>query len=287
MKKITFSYPFNEPFISYDNFWNCFSELETISIMKIKNKTIINNIFCEAKLYYKIGVFSKEWRHDSTFSFTPTNKQYVFQIGEHKNIFGNFISCDITHFLWDIGLKIPSNFSNNKIVHLSQVSYDPYNDCLPHLWNMIQGLRNYDEENLKSMNMKRFWDTEKMNWIGPWSIGHLASLKEFEEYHQIPFLKCTPKRDGSKGKNKVIFSDGNFAASMGYPSMSGSQMGKYFGFPPSKKELSPYVMDFWTYDGNLLIDNWVQIDMLQLWMNISPKFKSYMKSIFSREENYA
>ena len=277
-QKTTFSYPFNHSSGSYQSFWNSFTHTEDIEVMNICSNATINNFFCEARLFYRVGVFNRVWKGER-FEFLPNKKKYVFQIGEHKNCFGHFISCDLTHFLWDIGLSIPHNFKNKKTVYKGQLSYRSEN-CFPYLWAMIKGLRNYDGKTLESMEMERFWHNERMNWVGPWSIGHLVSLKEFEDHHQIPFLKCIPKRNGAIGKNKVIFSDGNFAASMGYPSMTGSQEGEYFGFIPSGKELNPFVMDFWNCDNKLLIDNWVQIDMLQLWSNINTEFREYMNNFF-------
>ncbi|MEK9913568.1 MAG: hypothetical protein VW580_06560, partial [Flavobacteriaceae bacterium] len=85
---------------------------------------------------------------------------------------------------------------------------------------MIKGLRQYDGKSLASMGMKDWWDVENMHWVGPESIGHLRGLGEFEDYHQSRFLEFIPDRDGSKGINKVIFSQGNYAALMGCYSMT-------------------------------------------------------------------
>ena len=279
IKETILSYPFNNFSNSYDEFWKCFDDIKDIEVMSLCSSATVNNFFCKAKLFYRVGSFNKPWIGNK-FEFSPNNKKYAFQIGEHKNYFGHFISCDLTYFLWDMGLKIPSNFNNKKTVYKGQISYRANENCFPYLWSMIEGLRKYDGKSLKSMEMQRFWNNEKMNWVGPWSIGHLISLKEFEDLHQIPFLKCIPKRNGANGKNKVIFSDGNFAASMGYPSMTGGQEGEYFGFPPSGRELSPFVMDFWNCEDRLLVDNWVQIDMLQLWSNINSEFREYMNNFF-------
>ena len=39
-------------------------------------------------------------------------------------------------------------------------------------------------------------------------------------------------------------------------------------------------MDFWTCNGERLVDNWCQIDMLDLWRNINRKFKGHIDAQF-------
>lgn len=279
-----YSYPFNN--LSIDDFWSSFDDLKTIEIMDIQSNTLINGKFSKAKCYYITGVFAREWK-----SFKPTNKNYVFQIGEHDNVHGHYVNIDMTYFLKDIGLKIPFQYSNwwqapscmdpqrEKTVHLPSVEYNN-NDCWETLWGMIKGLRQYDRKTLESMGMHNWWDVENMHWVGPEAIGHLTGLHEFQEYHQSRFLKFIPDRDGSKGINKIIFNQGNYAALMGCYSMTATHQGEYFGFEPEGGEVKPFVMDFWTCKDGRLVDNWCQIDMLDLWRGINKEFKGYIDEQF-------
>jgi predicted ester cyclase len=286
-----YSYPFND--ISYEKFWKSFSDLKTIDVMDIKSNTLINGKFTKAKCYYIVGKFSKRWQ-----GIKPNHKEYVFQIGEHDNCHGHYINMDITYFLNDIGLRIPFQASGwwqapscvdanrQKTVHLPTVEYSD-KDCWDTLWGMIKGLRQYDGKSLASMGMKDWWDVEDMHWVGPESIGHLRGLGEFEDYHQKRFLEFIPDRDGSKGINKVIFSQGNYAALMGCYSMTATHKGNYFGFEPEGGEVKPFVMDFWTcrhdplgIHRSRLVDNWCQIDMLDLWRGINKEFKEYIDEQF-------
>lgn len=288
---IHYSYPFNN--IDYDKFWKCFNNLKTIEVMDIKSNTLINGKFSKAKCYYKVGTFSKRWQ-----GIKANNKEYVFQIGEHDNCHGHFINVDMTYFLHDVGLKIPFQASSwwqapscvdpgrQKKVHMPTVEYSN-EDCWDTLWGMIKGLRQYDGKSLASMGMKDWWDVKDMHWVGPESIGHLRGLGEFEDYHQSRFLEFIPDRDGSKGINKVIFNQGNYAALMGCYSMTATHQGKYFGFEPEGGEVKPFVMDFWTcrhdplgIEKSRLVDNWCQIDMLDLWRSINKEFKEYIDEQF-------
>lgn len=274
---IYYSYPFNFPQINFNDFLDCFVDLKKIEIMNVSSKAIINGKFCKASVYYYTGIFAKKWLH-----FEPDNKEYVFQIGEHENTHGHFINIDMTYFLKELGLNIPwqkePDSSRKKVVHLPQIPYDKNSECWDILWGMIQGLRRYDQKSLASMEMHKWWHLEKMNWVGPFSIGHLVGLEQFQKYHQQPFLTFIPNRDGSKGINKVIFSDGNYAALMGCYSMIATHKGQYFGFDPEGSEplVKPFVMDFWTCDGDRLVDNWCQIDMIDLWRNINKNFRTYI-----------
>lgn len=54
--------------------------------------------------------------------------------------------------------------------------------------SMIFGLKAYDQSNLTSMGMNRFWHPQKMVWYGPTGIGTTYGLKGFQQDHQQPFL---------------------------------------------------------------------------------------------------
>lgn len=273
----TYSYPFNND-KEWEDFWKCFDNKKRTEIIKVKSKSVINNKFMKAEVYYITGTFSRKWR-----GLYPDNKSYTFQIGEHDNFHGRFVNCDITELLAKNNLcpwqsssywAAPSciSFDRKKEVHLPTIERSEI-DCWPQLWEMIQGLRRYDGKDLKSMAMHKYWDTDNMHWVGPFAIGHLKGLNEFQEYHQSRFLKFIPNRDGSKGKNKVIYSDGNYAALMGHPSMTCTHEGKYFGFEPEGRQPRLFVMDFWTSDGEKLVDNWCQIDMIDLFRSINAEYE--------------
>ena len=277
---INFSYPFNNQ-SDWDNFWKCFSDIDNVEVLNIKSNFLINNKFCKGKVYYISGVFSKPWK-----SLKPDQKRYTFQIGEQENCHGHFINCDITEFLAKQKL-CPWQYSSHwaspscvdvdrvKTVHVPQVDKND-TDCWNILGSMIKGLRQYDGQTLKSMSMKDWWDVENMHWVGPFAIGHLKGLEEFQTFHQSKFLHFIPDRDGSKGINKVIFTDGNYAGLMGRPSMTCTHKGEYFGFKPEGKQPRISVMDFWTCDGKKLVDNWCQIDMIDLFRSINQEYESYI-----------
>lgn len=275
-----YSYPFNND-KEWDKFWSCFDGIADTTVSEVKSNALINNKFCKAKVYYRTATFNRKWR-----GIKPDHKAYVFQIGEHENVHGHFINCDITELLvrhkmipwqYSVHWQAPScmDYDRKQVIHRPTVE-PTLEDCWLVLFGMIQGLRSYDGKNLSSMNMDQWWDVDRMHWSGPFNIGHLRGLAEFQEYHQRRFLEFIPDRDGSKGTNKVIFSEGNRAALMGHPSMTCSHKGNYFGFEPEGGDPRLFVMDFWTCDGQRLVDNWCQIDMVDLFRSINKEYKEYI-----------
>ena len=277
---INYSYPFKTD-KEWDKFWACFDDVKETEIIKVKSNALISNKFCKGRVYYITGTFARKWRN-----IKPDNNTYTFQIGEHENTHGHFINCDITELLGKNGMcpwqrsfywAAPSSMDPDRVkeIHYPTIERSE-KDCWQVLWNMIKGLRDYDGVNLPSMQMDKHWDVDHMHWVGPFAIGHLKGLVEFQEYHQSRFLSFVPDRDGSTGINKIIFSDGNQAALMGHPSMSCTHKGNYFGFEPEGKQPRMFVMDFWTCDGDKLIDNWCQIDMIDLFRSINKEYEEFI-----------
>ena len=59
--------------------------------------------------------------------------------------------------------------------------------------------------------------------------------------------------------------------------MAATHKGEYFGFKPEKKSKPRiYVMDFWTCDGENLVDNWCQIDMIDLFRSINKEYEGFI-----------
>jgi predicted ester cyclase len=132
---------------------------------------------------------------------------------------------------------------------------------------MGAGLGQYDQKSLASMGMNRFW-TPKMMWYGPSGIGTTRGLTGFEQYHQIPFLQAFPDRSGSFPIVKRFgrIADGHYVASGGYPSLGATHLGNYLGTPATGRSIGMRVMDFWRRENNLLAENWVLIDLPDLFL---------------------
>jgi predicted ester cyclase len=130
---------------------------------------------------------------------------------------------------------------------------------------MIDGLLAFDGENLDSMAMERYW-TPDMHWYGPAGIGTTRGLNGFQAQHQGPFLKAFPDRYA--GPHAALIAEGDYVSVTGWPSVIGTHRGDYLGLPPSGRQVGMRVMDFWRREGDLLAENWVLIDMLDLFRQL-------------------
>lgn len=130
---------------------------------------------------------------------------------------------------------------------------------------MIGGLGRYDRENLQSMGMARYWHP-RMMWYGPGGIGTSRGIAGFERHHQQPFLTALPDRKG--GHHRARFAEGPFVASTGWPSVRATHLGPYLGEPASGKSIGLRVMDWWRAEGGLLVENWVLLDLPDLFSQI-------------------
>ena len=131
---------------------------------------------------------------------------------------------------------------------------------------MISGLMKYDQVSLDSMEQHKYWHPKKMMWYGPSGIGTTSGLQGFEDHHQRPFLQAFPNRKG--GNHIAHFGDGNYASTTGWPSISATHEGSYLGMPASGKQITMRVMDWWRREDDSLIENWVLIDLIDLFMQL-------------------
>jgi hypothetical protein len=126
---------------------------------------------------------------------------------------------------------------------------------------MIGGLMKFDGS-LKTMNMRDFF-AEDFWWFGPAPIGSFRGFADYERGHAMPFLTAFPDRVG--GNHRARFGDGDFVASTGWPSITATHKGNgWLGLPATNRAITMRVMDFWRADRDLLVENWVMIDIPDL-----------------------
>ncbi len=144
---------------------------------------------------------------------------------------------------------------------------------------MLGGLMSYDGKSLESMGQERFWRPE-MRWYGPHGIGTTSGLKGFQDLHQRPFLEAFPDRGG--GRN-VRFGDGNYAALVGWESLFATHRGSYLGLPASGRKVAMRVMDFWRVQGDKIAENWVLIDMIDLFGQLGVDLLARLREQLERQ----
>ncbi len=144
---------------------------------------------------------------------------------------------------------------------------------------MIAGLGQFDGQSLETMGMERFWHP-KMMWYGPGGIGSNRGIAGFQDYHQRPFLVAFPDRKG--GNHKCRLGDGGFFATTGWPSVTATHAGPYLGVPATNRRIGMRVMDWWRRDGTMLRENWVFIDIPDLFLQFGVDVFARMRELAAR-----
>jgi predicted ester cyclase len=121
------------------------------------------------------------------------------------------------------------------------------------------GLNKYDGRSQDSQGLERFWHPH-MVWHGPVGIGSAYGLDEFKKNAQGPIVRAFPDRRGVGHQARIA--EGHFAASTGWPSLAGTHLNDYMGWAPTGERIGWNIMDFWRRDGDLLLEDWVMIDLL-------------------------
>jgi predicted ester cyclase len=119
------------------------------------------------------------------------------------------------------------------------------------------------------MQLERYWHP-KMNWYGPAGIGTARRISGFRNWHQIPFLKAMPDRRGSGfGAKSVMFGDGDYVATTGWPNMRMTISGDgWLGIAPSNQAITMRSLDFWRCEDGRIRENWVLVDLLHVYHQI-------------------
>jgi predicted ester cyclase len=222
---------------------------------------------------YFTGTFAQDW-----LDIPATNSKISIRFGEYckvstGKIEETYLLLDILDVMRQAGIQllppsrgaeglVPGPATEDGVLLKDQDEIDT-EKSLALVDAMIAGLLSYDQVNLTSMNMVDFWHPE-MKWYGPGGIGTTYGLKGFEDYHQRPFLEAFPDRRA--GDHKARLADGNYVATTGWPSVKATHAGEYLGVAATNKQIGMRVMDLWHREGELLTENWVLIDMIDLFL---------------------
>ena len=139
--------------------------------------------------------------------------------------------------------------------------------------DMLAGLATADEA------WRPYWHPN-MVWYGPAAFGSFLGIENFAGF-QVNFENAFDDwAGGSSGKGRTRhftrFGDGHYTCSGGWPSLSGVQIKPFLDQPASNKMLYMRVCDWWRREEDLLVENWVFVDiphaLLQLGIELFPGF---------------
>ncbi len=143
--------------------------------------------------------------------------------------------------------------------------------ALTHVIAMLTDLcRHPAEGGPEVMRLEHYWHP-RFNWYGPAGIGAARGIAGFRHWHQIPFLRAMPDRKlDAMGElmSHWIAADG-YVAETGWPNMRLTITGDgWMGIAPSGQEVTLRSLDFWRVERGLIRENWVLVDLLDLYAQI-------------------
>lgn len=145
--------------------------------------------------------------------------------------------------------------------------------------SMLDGLSRYADGGHQAMNLEKFWHPA-MSWYGPAGIGSNRRVTGFRNHHQIPFLNGMPDREGGRGPDMSLFSDGDYVGFTAWPGMRARISGDgWLGIAPSGQEITMRSLDFWRCENGLIRENWVLVDLLDVYNQIGVNVFNRMREI--------
>jgi len=123
---------------------------------------------------------------------------------------------------------------------------------------MLRGLATDDEA------WRPYWH-EDMLWYGPAAFGSFVGVENFAGF-QVPFEQTFSEWiggsvPGRQTRHFARFADGDDIAAGGWPSLNAVQAKPFLGQPNTGKRLFMRVCDWWRREVDLLIENWVFVDI--------------------------
>lgn len=131
---------------------------------------------------------------------------------------------------------------------------------------MRRYLRSRDGGDLRSMEQDKYWHPD-MKWYGPSGIGACFSKEEYEDFHQRPWLEGFGDRNISRagsGRRMGRIGEGKYCAGGIWDTAYSHHNGTYAGVPATGRLMTLRDFDWWKREGEYLIENWVPIDMIDL-----------------------
>ncbi|MEL6269419.1 MAG: ester cyclase [Chloroflexota bacterium] len=167
------------------------------------------------------------------------------------------------------GGRVPPPRANDGVMLLEQDDLESRR-TLQLVLAMIGGMRRYDGKSLDSMNQGHYWHPQ-FRWFGPNGIGTSRSLTEYQEFHQGPWLVAFPDRGtspGGPGRMMGFIAEGPYAAGGIWGKTYATHTGVFMGLEPTGKTYTIRDFDWWKREGDLLVENWVPIDIIDILMQL-------------------
>ena len=106
--------------------------------------------------------------------------------------------------------------------------------------------------------------------MAPQALERAGGFAGFRNWHQIPFLNAMPDRGFERHKITYhFFGDGPYCAVTGWPNMIQTiTHDGWLGIPPHQSKITMKSLDFWRIENGLIRENWVLVDLLDMYKDI-------------------
>ncbi|MGR3491258.1 MAG: hypothetical protein ACU0DW_04300 [Shimia sp.] len=124
--------------------------------------------------------------------------------------------------------------------------------------DMLAGLNTPDEA------WRPYWHPN-MAWYGPGAFGSFLGIEQFAGF-QVPFESQFEGWSGGSAGNGMTahftrYGEGAYTCSGGWPSLTGVHVKPFLEQPATGKRVFMRVCDWWRREGDLLVENWVFVDI--------------------------
>ncbi len=221
---------------------------------------------------YYCGTFARDW-----LGVRATGHLAYLRFGEFHRLVGgkaveSYIFLDIPELMiacgqWPIavgpGVKrgytglIQGPASHDGVMRAAQ-DPDAGAHSIAMTTDMLRKLNTPDEA------WRPYWHPN-MVWYGPGAFGSFLGIEDFAGF-QLPFEAAFEGWSGGAAGNGYTrhftrYGEGAYSCSGGWPSVTGVQVGAFLGQPAQNTRVLMRVCDWWRRDGDLLVENWVFVDI--------------------------
>ena len=237
---------------------------------------------------YYHGRFARDW-----LGIRATGQLANLRFGEFHRFSGNQVDCayiflDIPEFMMSVGQwplaaspgycgYVPGPITSDGVA-VATADGDESRMTIDLVARMLERLNTPDQA------WRPYWHRD-MLWRGPAAFGSYIGIEEFAGF-QVPFEQAFENWSGglsetSSTRHFTRFGEGKYACSGGWPSVSGRHVEPYLGFGTTGREVVMRVCDWWRREGDLLVENWVFVDipdlLLQFDFDLFPSFPQLPK----------
>ncbi len=144
---------------------------------------------------------------------------------------------------------------------------------------MLIDMGKHPREPVEAMRLDTHWHPS-FSWYGPAGIGTSRGIDGFRHCHQIPFLTAMPDRRGGYDGQGAFFAENRYVAVTGWPGMSMTLTGSgWLGIAATQQPLTMRSLDFWRVEHDRIRENWVLIDLLNIWQQVGVDVLARMESM--------